>query len=94
MFQCKQVDGKNLFVRVVNVTADLRALWFVHGDEDSASFAFTNLLGVNVFQPHESCPYARVLVLLANGEEVYDVSIGEVDPIYADQLANYIRSMC
>jgi hypothetical protein len=94
MFQCRQVNGQNLFVRVVNVTPDLRALWFVDGDEDSSSYAFTNLLGITVFQPHEFCPHARVLVLLANGDEVYDVSIGHTDPIQADQLASYIRSLC
>jgi hypothetical protein len=94
MFQSRQNNGDNLFVRILNVSADTRALWYAEGHDDSASYTFTHLLGVCIFQPHESCPYARVLVLLRGAnEEVVDVSLGRLDPVQAEQLASYIRNM-
>ena len=94
MFQCRLIDGNNLFVRVVNMTGERRALWYADGEENNTSLSFTHLLGVCVFQPNEASSFARVLLLLADNDEVTDVSIGMVDCVQADQLANYIRSMC
>lgn len=95
MFQCKQINGQNLFVRVIKFGDDKRALWYADGEENGASVSFSVLLGVCVFQPYEFCPHARVLVLVSdNEEEVTDLTLGLLDPVQSEQLVSYIKSMC
>lgn len=94
-FLCKQINGKNLFVRVLNVSSNTKALWIADGEEDcSTSYTFTSLLGLTIFQPVESFMLAKVLVLLGTDEDVTDIAIGQLDSVTAEQLCLYLKNNC